>query len=406
MRKSLTLATVPILAVGIALTGFAGAASANARPHVTKPVFTIAYEGPLSGGVAQLGLNMDYAVRLAINQANAGTTFGKLPFTLKYVRKDDQGSPTVSPTVAAQLVANKNVIAVVGPAFSGATKAAEPTFHAAHLATVSPSATAIALAQGGWNNFFRVVASDQVQGTADADYAVLNQHYTKIYNISDGSTYGAGLSTIFGGRATKDHATVTSTTVPSTAGCGNGGTADPSEYPGVAATIVAAKPKFVFYGGYYCDFGLLLGALHHAGYTGKAMSGDGSDDPHLILGTSPKAAANGVLLSCACAVLGKTAADRVFGSAFTRLAHFAPGTYSAESYDAANAIIQAMKNIYTKHGVHAITRTNVVNALHSVVWVGLTKTVRFQANGNIAGSTVYVSRVQGGKIIQLGVEKP
>ncbi len=401
MRKSLRLAAVPLLAGAVAVTGFTAAASAGTRPHA-KPTYTIAYEGPLSGGVAQLGLNMDYAVRLAINDANQGKTFGALPFTLKYVRKDDQGSPSVSPTVAAQLVANSSVIAVVGPAFSGATKAAEPTFHAAHLATVSPSATAIALAQNHWNNFFRVVASDQVQGTADADYVVKTLHLTKIYNISDGSTYGAGLSSIFGGRAKHDGASVTDATVPSTTGCGNGGNGDPTQYPGVASTIVSHHPKIVFYGGYYCDLGLLLGALHHAGYSGKVMSGDGSDDPHLIKGTNPESAANGTLLSCACAVLGKTAADRSFGSAFTKLAHFAPGTYSAESFDAANAIIKAMVTLSREH--KAITRANVVTALHAVVWVGLTKTIRFQANGNISGTTVYVNRVQGTKIVQLGVE--
>jgi branched-chain amino acid transport system substrate-binding protein len=405
MRKSLRLGAVSVVAAAVTLTGFASAASANTTRHA-KPTFTIAYEGPLSGGVAQLGLNMDYAVRLAIQQANAGTTFGALPFTLKYLRKDDQGSPTVSPTIAAQLVANKNVIAVVGPAFSGATKAAEPTFHAAQLATVSPSATAIALAQNHWNNFFRVVASDQIQGTADANYAVMKQHFHKIYVVGDGSTYGNPLASIFAGQARKDGASANATpvTIESTAACGNGGTGDDTEYPGAAAKIVSAHPALVFYGGYYCDLGLLLGALHSAGYHGKVMSGDGSDDPHLITGTKPHAAANGVFLSCACAVLGKTAADKAFATGFTKLAHFAPGTYSAESYDAANAIILALKNIATRHGVGAITRANVVNALHSVVWVGLTKTVKFQANGNIAGTTVYVNQVQGNKIVQLGKE--
>ncbi len=269
---------------------------------------------------------------------------------------------------------------------------------------MSPSATNTLLADNGWNNFFRVVASDQIQGTADADYAVLTNHFKKIYNISDASDYGSGLSTIFGGRASHDGATVTSTTVPNTTQCGNGGSGNPAQYPGVASTIVAAHPSLVFYGGYYCDLGLLLSALHNAGYTGKVMSGDGSDDPHLILGTTPASAANGVLLSCACAVLGKTPADKAFAAAFTKIAHFAPGTYSGEAYDATNTIIQAMKNIWTKHGTAAITRRNVVVALHSVKWVGLTKTVQFLKNGNNAGTTVYINRVQGGKIVQLGVE--
>ena len=67
------------LAPVVAVLGFAsissGAATSHAVAHSTK-TYTIAYEGPLSGGNQQLGLNMEYAVALAIKQANAGTTFG------------------------------------------------------------------------------------------------------------------------------------------------------------------------------------------------------------------------------------------------------------------------------------------------------------------------------------------
>ena len=133
-------ALAPALAVAVSALSLS-ATAVPASASGTKPTYIIAYEGPLSGGNAQLGLNMEYSVELAINQANAGT-FGKLPFTLKFKPADDQGSATVSPTTAQELVSNSQVMAVVGPAFSGATEAAEPTFSAANLATVSPSATA------------------------------------------------------------------------------------------------------------------------------------------------------------------------------------------------------------------------------------------------------------------------
>jgi len=407
MRQLLMKAGVPLVAGALVLTGFSASAFASAKHHATaKPTYTLAYEGPLSGGNAQLGLNMAFAVQLAINEANAGTSqFGNLPFKLKYSGKDDQGSATVSPTIASQLVSNKSVIGVVGPAFSGATKAAEPTFSSAHLATVSPSATNPALSTFGWRNFFRVVADDSVQGPADANYVVKTLKFKKIYNINDASTYGQGLSSAFGSTATADGASVTSSTVPNTTGCGNGGTGDPTQYPTVASTIVAAKPQIVFYGGYYCDLGLLLGALHTAGYTGKVMSGDGSDDPHLILGTSPASAANGVYLTCACSVLGATAADKAFATGFKKIAKFAPGTYSAEAFDAANTIIDDMKIISAKHGgTKNITRAAVIAELDRIKFVGLTKTISFEVNGNIAGSAVYVNEVKNGVIDQLGLE--
>ena len=406
MRKLLMKAGVPLAAGALVLTAFSGAAFANAKHQATaKPVFDIAYEGPLSGGNAQLGLNMAYSVEYAINQANSGmSAFGKLPFTLKYVAKDDQGSATLSPTDAQELTANSSVVGVVGPAFSGATKAAEPTFSAHSLATVSPSATLPALATYGWKNFFRVVADDSVQGPADANYVVQKLGLKKLYVVNDASTYGVGLAGAFAAQARKDGATVTSSSFPGTTQCSDG-TASPTQYPDDAATVVAAHPQLVFYGGYYCDLGLLVSALHSADYKGKVFSGDGSDSTSLITGTNPHTAANGVFASCACAVLGTTKVDKAFASGFKALAHFPVGIYSAEAYDAANTIIDEMKILSSgKTGTMAITRANIVKGLHKIVYKGLTKTVSFQANGNISGTDIYVNQVQHGNLVQIGLE--
>ncbi len=405
MRKLLMKAGVPLVAGAVLLTGFSGVSFASARhPDAKKPTFDLAFEGPLSGGNAQLGLNEAYAVQYAINQANAGKSqFGKLPFTLKYVSKDDQGEATISPTDAQELVANPAVIAVVGPSFSGATKAAEPTYSAHNLATVSPSATNPALATSGWRNFFRDVANDNVQGPADADYVVKVLKLTKIYVANDASTYGEGIATTFAAEATKDGATVTTGSFPGTSQCSDG-TASPTQYPDDAATVVSAAPQMLFYGGYYCDLGLLLGALHSAGYSGKVLSGDGSDSSALITGTNPPTAAEGVYVTCPCAVIGKTKADNAFATGFQALAKFAVSTYSGEAFDAANTIIAELQILAKSHaGIKSITRINVVNGLHKIVYHGLTKTVSFEPDGNIAGDYIYVNQVQNGQLVQLGL---
>ena len=106
---------------------------------------------------------------------------------------------------------------------------------------------------------------------------------------------------------------MTTGTFPGTSQCSDG-TASPTQYPDDAATVVSAGPQMLFYGGYYCDLGLLLGALHSAGYSGKVMSGDGSDSNALVTGTNPPTAANGVYATCACAVLGTTKADNAFAT--------------------------------------------------------------------------------------------
>jgi branched-chain amino acid transport system substrate-binding protein len=392
LRLNKTVAVVAssaLLLLAVPAVGLASATSAAAKP---KPTYVIGYEGPLSGGNLQLGLNMVFSVELAINQANATH---KLPFTLKLAKYDDQGDPTISPTQAQSAVANKKLIAIVGPAFSGATAAAEPYYQAASVATVSPSATRVTLASSGWHNFFRVVADDGVQGPADADYIVKTKSFKTVYVVNDGSAYGTGLASAFATEATKDGGTVTTATVPGTAQCSDG-TGSATEYSGAATQAVASHASALFYGGYYCDLGLFLGALSSAGYTGTIMSGDGSDSSALITGTTPASAANNVLLSCACA----TSTNKAFNKGFQNLANFSANgaTYAPEAYDATNAVIAAMK------AVKKITRAAVVAELHKISYKGITKTIKFQKDGNIAGSAIYVNQVKSGKVVQLGLE--
>jgi branched-chain amino acid transport system substrate-binding protein len=133
MRTSRTLRRVAPLAFAAIVAAACGSSSSGGAPSGgsssststgSGSTFTIAYEGPLSGGNAQLGENMSYAVKLAVQQANAGTTFGKLPFKLAFTQQDDQGSATIAPTAAQKILGTSNLIAVVGPAYSGATAAA------------------------------------------------------------------------------------------------------------------------------------------------------------------------------------------------------------------------------------------------------------------------------------------
>jgi branched-chain amino acid transport system substrate-binding protein len=398
-------AGVPLVAGGLVLSGLGGAAMAGAATHPSAAkvkTYTIAYEGPLSGGNQALGLNMLYAVELAIAQWNAHKGD---PFKLTAVQKlDDQGDPTISPTEAHIAVSDAHTIGVVGPAFSGATEASQAVYGPAHMPLVSPSATnpLIVTSYNPDHNFFRVVADDSVQGPADANYVVKTLKFKSLYVVDDASSYGLGLAQAFNAQAKTDGASTTTNEADGTTGC-SAGTGSPTEYPPLASEIATAKPALVFYGGYYCDFALFTSALRTAGYTGKIMSGDGSDDPHYVAETSPSSDANGTYLTCACSAVGTTAADKAFTTGFKHYSKgVAPGTYSPESYDATNTLISAMVAVLKAH--KPLTRPNVVAELHKITFHGLTKTIHFLANGNIAGTAIYVNQVQAGKIVQLGLE--
>ena len=398
-KKRVALRAAALLGVGaiaLAACGSSGKGSSSSGSSSSGKTYTIAYEGPLSGGNAQLGLNMKYAVQLAINEANSGKSFGTLPFKLKFSSQDDQGSATQSPTAAQALINDSSVVAVVGPAFSGATKAAEPFFHEANLATVSPSATDPGLATQGWDNFFRVVADDNAQGPADADYIVKKLGDKKVFSIDDASAYASGLVGTFDTAVTTDGGTVTHNTAPGTTQC-QAGTGNVQQYGALSQQVKSANPQAVFYAGYYCDFALLAKALRGAGYTGQLASDDGSLDPHYVT-QAGDTVAEGTVASCACGDITQVPAGASFVTAFKSLAGFAVGTYSAESYDATNTIISVMKGLGSN-----ITRAAIVNALHSVNYKGITKTVQFQSNGNISGTAVYVYQVKSGTFAQLGL---
>ena len=398
LNKTVALVSSGALLAAVPLAGLTTASSA-----ASKPTFVIGYEGPLSGANAQLGINMKWGVELAIQEANAS---GKLPFTLKGAWFDDQGSSTLSPAAAQKAVATSNLVAVVGPAFSGATKSAEPFYKAANIATVSPSATAAGLTTGiKNNNFMRVVYGDDVQGAADASFLVNKKGAKSLEVVGDGSFYGSGLAQVVAIDAKADGASISTQTLPQSASCAPG-TAAVSEYSAFANQVSSSKPAGIFYGGYYCDFGLLLGALHNVGYKGFVMSGDGSESSALISGTSPKSAANGVFLSAA----GGSSGGNFTGaleSAFLKISGgvtSGKALYAPQSYDAVTAILDAMKTVNVKGSVSSI-RKSLITALHKVSFKGITGPISFQSDGNLVGTghgSIDYYQVQGGNIVQFG----
>ncbi len=389
-----------VVLAGCGKSSSGGGSSSTASGRTCSGTCTIAYQGPLSGGNAQLGLNMEYAVELAVNQANAGTTFGKLPFTLKFTKEDDQGSPTQAPTAAQKVLQDNTLIGVVGPAFSGATKASEPFYSKADVPTISPSATAPVLAESGWKNFFRVVADDNSQGPADAQYIAKALKLTKVYVLDDASAYASGLASTFVGATSSNGLTVVKKeTAPGTSQC-QAGTGNVQQYNGLATKIKGSGAEAVFYAGYYCDFALLTKALKASGYTGKLVSDDGSKDAKYV--QQAGAASEGAYVSCACEEKITGDAFTKFAAAFQPLAGFPVGTYSAEAYDAANTLISAMKDVAKGNKVSS---TDVINKLHEsgFSYQGVSKNVTFQPNGNVGGGGVFMYQVKSGKIEQLGL---
>ena len=387
-RRLVSVLIVVVLLALSAVSSILRATNASAAP--ITPFYEIAFVGPLSGSASRFALNIEDGARLAVNNANASHHFA---FRIRLVAFNTQDNPVIRAGILHELVANKHVIAVIGPTSTAGVAEAGPILSTSGLAMVTPSATSPSLATLGFANFFRDVPDDTVQGAADADFLVRARGSERLFVVSDGSPYGNALTSAVSARATADGAYVVNQSAPTTTSCG--GAASASEYTNVALAALASQATSLFYGGLNCDFGLLLDALNNFGFHGVVLSDDGAHANVLLSATTPVTSADGVYLSCGCV----TSTNATFNREFAALAHVSASSasYVVESYDAANTILSALR------ALKVVTRAALISELHRIVVKGLSRTIRFQANGNIVGSSVFISQVQGHQVVPLGL---
>jgi branched-chain amino acid transport system substrate-binding protein len=122
------------------------------------------------------------------------------------------------------------------------------------------------------------------------------------------------------------------------------------------------------------------------------MSDDGAKDPNFV--KEAGSASDGAYFTCPCSDPTKAAS---FFTAYKAAFNQDAGTYSAEAYDVANAIISAMKSLGAD-----VTRQALVSAVASVNYTGVTKTVAFGSDHELKTTAVYLYQVKSGNIDYLG----
>ena len=99
------------------------------------------------------------------------------------------------PAAATALINDPQVIAVIGPAFSGESKAVNPSFCKAtpSMPIVTASASNAQLQTQGNKCWHRIIPNDNVEGSQGADW-LARTGSKKVFVLSDLSTYGAGVA--------------------------------------------------------------------------------------------------------------------------------------------------------------------------------------------------------------------
>ncbi len=345
---------------------------------------TLAFVGAQTGPDAQLGINISNGVQLAIAQHNAKSGVTKV----NYKAYDTQGDPTQASTQVRKVIQDKDV-GVIGPAFSGESKTALPILEQAKIPNISPSATAVALGQQGYKYWHRVVSNDAAQGPGAADFMAHTLKAKTVAVIDDQSEYGKGLGDAVRGQLKTDGVTVSPSDKIDPAG---------SDYSSTVNEIKAANPNAVFFAGYYSAAAKLVKQLRDAGVTATFMSGDGSQDQKLA--TQAGKEANGALTSCTCSLATSSTVPAVqsFDNAYKAKYGTAPATYSSEGFDTANLFLKAIDSGKT-------TPTAINDYLKTVNYQGVSKPIKFSANGELQSNLLFISEIINGKLTYLGNAK-
>ncbi|WP_432008448.1 branched-chain amino acid ABC transporter substrate-binding protein [Streptomyces bacillaris] len=356
----------------------------------------IGLDAPLTGDLSALGLGIKNSADLAVKQANEKKYVEGVTFKLQAL--DDQAQPSSGQQNASKLVANKDVLGVVGPLNSSVGESMQKVLADAKLAQVSPANTSPSLTQGQkWNegtkerpfaSYFRTSTTDAVQGPFAAQYLFNDAKKKKVFVIDDKKTYGAGLAGTFKAEFEKLGGTIAGTEH-----------IDPEtkDFSSVATKVKSSGADVVYYGGEYPAAGPLSKQIKKAGAKIPVVGGDGIYSGEYIKLSGAEGV--GDLATSVGAPIDTLPSAKEFVANYEKAGYKEPfEAYGGYSYDAAWSIIEAVKAVADANDgkLPDDARAKVAEAVGKVDFEGVTGKVSFDEYGDTTNKQLTVYEYKDG----------
>jgi branched-chain amino acid transport system substrate-binding protein len=348
----------------------------------------IAVAVPLTGDMGTEGQGLRRAVEMAVEEANAAKRF---PYKLVAAPYDDRADPKEAVNVANLIISDPNVVAVVGHYNSGCAIPAAKVYARAPVAMVSPAATnpEVTAQQNskdwaGTRMVFRVVPTDDVQGSYAAMFAYKSLGKRRMTLLHDKSPYGQGLAEQFkkafvelGGKIVSE----------------DGISVGDKDFKALLTKIKgdAAKPEGIYFGGLYTEAGLILKQMRELGLKDPFafISGDGAKTPSIFDVAGD--AADGAYLSIVGVPVEELPSAKAFIDSYKKrwtkegedlkpFDHF--------GYEAAQVIFAAMERAGSPD------RAKVIDELKKTKYTGVLGTTTFDDKGDTLNKIVTMTRAR------------
>ncbi len=346
---------------------------------------TLYVAAPMTGFQANGGQTVVGGARLKAEEVNrAGGVAG---YKVNLVALDDASDPDVAleitDVVQAALAGGENVLGFIGHYNSGETLAAMEIYGNLPIVVITSNASNVALTEKGYDRFFRIVANDQVQADADADFLVNVLNAGKIAILYNNTAYGQGLFQEMKRALSARGADVVLAIEVEEAR---------DRYLEEVEAIRAAQPDAVFYAGYEIEAPYLRADLVEAGIDIPMLASDGA----FLSATIDEAAgaAEGMYIS-AFGPSPSAAADKAWIEAYQAVEYRNPDTYSINGYAAAEVLLVAVEK------ASSINANHIADALRDLNIDTMIGAVQYDNAGDRVNPPIFIYQVQDNAFVQV-----
>lgn len=397
-QRSLLILTSVLTTGALTLTACGSRDSGGAKSGGgSGTTVVIGVDAPLTGANSATGLGVRYGAQIAIDDANKNKTVDGVTFKIEAL--DDKAQPGTGQQNATTFVSENDVMGVVGPLNSGVAQSMQQVFNAANLVEISPSNTTPDLTQGPdwakgkktrpYKTYFRTATTDVLQGAYAAEFAYSKIGKGKVFVVDDKQAYGAGLATIFKEEFAKRGGKVVGTDHVNTGD---------KDFSTLVTKIKNSGADLLYYGGQYDEASVLTKQLKAAGDKIPLFGGDAVFSDTYI--STAGSTSEGDYVTSVGAPLESLPAAKEFIAKYKAAGYKGDyGTYGGYSYDAANAIVNAVKKVVdANHGkLPSDARAKIVQAVQNSDFQGITGKVSFDEYGDTTNKQLTVYKVTSGK---------
>jgi branched-chain amino acid transport system substrate-binding protein len=340
-----------------------------------KGTVKIATQSPLSGGQAALGEGIKLGTQLAIEKLKG--PLEKAGWKVELVPFDDQAKPDVGVANAKNIIADKDIMVVIGHLNSGVAIPSSEVYKEQTLAMISPANTNPTVTDRKLPNVNRVCGRDDVQGVVGSEFAK-GQNAKSVYVIHDKTAYGQGIADFFKADAEKKGLKI----------AGFEGTEEKSNFDPILTPIKAKNPDLIYFGGIYDQGAPFFKQAREKGLKSKFMGPDGMDSSDLtkIAGK----AVVGMYYTSAAGPASALPKAKSFVDDFKKKFSKNPEPYAAEAYDATAIALKAIEAA-AKSG--KVTREDVSAQIRKVKHSGITGDIEFDSKGDRKKALYFVLQV-------------